>query len=180
LKSGRNKRNEEEKKIEAEINDYKANVGKFSAAIHANTYKIDEKFKAQLEHSANNISNSVLLGKKRLKKKNIEMLQSQKEQNDTLSLLIKSSEEKRESTLNLNADQPIEHEDDWESKFVNTGKRKLKRFKLDEDKEREIKEENAQRDRDEVPEQSLKIPLQSEPCDEEMQKPEEPKNKLID
>mmetsp|Transcript_35376 Transcript_35376/g.40897 ORF Transcript_35376/g.40897 Transcript_35376/m.40897 type:complete len:109 (+) Transcript_35376:702-1028(+) len=108
------------------------------------------------------------------------MLQSQKEQNDTLSLLIKSSEEKRESTLNLNADQPIEHEDDWESKFVNTGKRKLKRFKLDEDKEREIKEENAQRDRDEVPEQSLKIPLQSEPCDEEMQKPEEPKNKLID
>lgn len=63
LEEWQKKKAEEEKKIEEEVKDYQENQKQIHAAIHANTYKIDDKYKKQIEISTNNISNSVLLGK---------------------------------------------------------------------------------------------------------------------
>ena len=59
LEEWQKKKAEEEKKIEEEVKDYQENQKQIHAAIHANTYKIDDKYKKQIEISTNNISNSV-------------------------------------------------------------------------------------------------------------------------
>lgn len=43
-------------------------------AINANNYKIDQKYKSQLEMTANGVSNSVLVGRKNLKRKHKDMV----------------------------------------------------------------------------------------------------------
>lgn len=148
LEQWHKERQEEEKKIDEEMKDFKEQEQKMKAAIHANTYKIDQKYKAQLEISATNISNSIVIGKNRLKRKHTELLQLHRD-DEGLSFHKKDEGNIGESTLtgNIKKEQTDE-EDNMEDQFFQNNNRKLKRFKVDETEEQEFKED-VQQDQEE-------------------------------
>ena len=172
LEQWNKERQEEEKKIEEEMKDFKEQEQKMKAAIHANTYKIDQKYKAQLESSATNIANSVVLGKSRLKRKHKDLMQLHRD-DEGVTFREKDVGNLGENTLTSNIKkEEMDDFDDMEDQFFQTNNRKLKRFKVDETEEQEFKDD-VQQDQEEP---SLMVKPQDEPePQKEEQKEEEVK-----
>ena len=59
LEEWKKQRDEEEKRIEEETKEYEKNKKNLQAAIHANNYKLDEKYKLQVQEGANSIVESI-------------------------------------------------------------------------------------------------------------------------
>jgi hypothetical protein len=136
LEEWEKKQAEEEKKIEEELKNYKEKEAQMKAAIHANTYKIDERYKAQLDLSATNISNGILLGKNKIKRKQKGLMKLKEdilfhEQNFVGNTL-------RGDIIKAKLDNFDE------DLLFQTGNRKLKRVKLGENEEKLIKDDVQQ------------------------------------
>lgn len=127
------KQEEEDKKIEEELKDYKDQEKNMRAAIHANTYKIDYKYKSQLEASASNIANGILLGKQHLKRKHKDLEQ--------LTGSDPSKDSRFDNLNTLTGDIHKNDNIDDEALFFQSNKRKMKRFKVAEDTEKELKDD---------------------------------------
>ena len=113
LEEWQKKKTEEEKKIEEEVKDYQNNQKQIHAAIHANTYKIDDKYIKQMEISTNNISNSVVLGKKSLKRKHQDLLKMKTEGDGDLKL----NQMQSENTTNMEMKDDEDIDDKIYSEF---------------------------------------------------------------
>lgn len=151
LEEWQKKKEEEDKKIEEELDSYKKQEKQMNAAIHANTYKIDEKYKAQMDRAANNISNSVMLGKNKLKRKHEDLAQMQKP----------NRFEKLVNGISTSPDYIDPQEDiDEEDLFFSSNSRKLKRFKINEDLEKSAKDDHNPQDTEEP---CLMVPQEPEP-----------------
>jgi hypothetical protein len=152
LEQWHKERNEEDKKIEEELDEYKKHEKEINHAIRSNDANKDamiSKYKSQMDVAANNISNGVLLGKAKLKRKHKELLEmpgNDRKNNIQMDIEGESHEQKGNY--------------DMEEMFFQSSKRKVKRFKIEENIEKEFKEDK------DIPEESLIIRL-SEPQEED-------------
>jgi len=142
LEEWQQKQAEEENKIDQELKDFKDKEKQMKAAIHANTYKIDERYKRQLDISANNITNGVMLGKNRVKRKHKDLRKLRMEMDNTLV-------NEHSVTHDVEPKSMIKHLNDSPS-FDDENR---KRFKIDENHEKYIKDESEDHE-----EPSLVIP----------------------
>lgn len=151
LEQWHKERNEEDKKIEEELDEYKKHEREIKAAIRnndANKEAMISKYTSQMNLAANNISNGVLLGKAKLKRKHKELLEMP--DNDRKSNIKYDIEDASNEQFNIPGQEEM---------FFQSNKRKVKRFKIEEDQEKEFKE-----DKDIIEEESLMI-KQNEPME---------------
>lgn len=59
LEEWQRQRDEEEKLVEEETKEYEKNKKNLQAAIHANNFKLDEKYKQQVQQGANSMVESI-------------------------------------------------------------------------------------------------------------------------
>lgn len=151
LEQWHKERNEEDKKIEEELDEYKKHEREIKAAIRnndANKEAMISKYTSQMNLAANNISNGVLLGKAKLKRKHKELLEMP--ENDRKNNIKMDIDDASHEQLNH-----VEQED----MFFQSNKRKMKRFKIEEDHEKEFKEDK------DIPEEESLMVKQKEPTE---------------
>jgi len=150
LQQWHSERAEEEKKIEEELEEYKKHEREINNAIKNNDAAKDamvNRYKAQLDASANNITNGVMLGKARQKRKHQEMMMTKELEKDNGKYDIPGEE----------GDFDME---DFENQIFQQNTKKSKRIKIDENEEKEIKE------KDDLLEDSLMIKRPDMPEDQ--------------
>lgn len=69
LEEWKKRQEEEEKYVKEENAEYEKNKNNLQKAIHANNFKIDEKYKQQVQNGAKTITESIKLGKQMNQKK---------------------------------------------------------------------------------------------------------------
>jgi len=141
LQNWKNERAEEDIKIEEELEEYKKHEREINAAIKRNDANKDQMvniYKAQLELSANNITNGVILGKAKHRRDQAEMM-------NLPGGPVKSSLERSLDIFEKGQGDLGAGKDDFNmDDFFQPAKKIFKRVKIDENEEKEVEDEVSQ------------------------------------